>query len=83
MLRKARREDLPEIERVMRASMADLGARFYDADQVASAVQYIAVADGQLVDDGTYFVVEESSSEFLGVPRSSSEELAGGSAPPR
>lgn len=59
MIRKAVRADLPEIERVMRASMADLGANFYDAQQTASAVQYIAIADVQLVDDDTYFVIEE------------------------
>lgn len=51
--------DLPAIEEVMCASMADLGARFYDTAQTASAVQFIAVADRQLVDDGTYYVVED------------------------
>ena len=60
MIRKAVRADIPEIERVMRASMEALGRAFYDDAQVASAVQYIAVADPQLVDDGTYFVIEEN-----------------------
>lgn len=59
MIRKAVRADLPEIQRVMRASLAALSAGFYDETQAASAVRYIAVADGQLVDDETYFVVEE------------------------
>jgi N-acetylglutamate synthase-like GNAT family acetyltransferase len=59
VIRKATAGDLPEIERLMRASMDALGARFYDPQQVASAVRYIAVADTNLVDDGTYFVVEE------------------------
>lgn len=59
MIRKAVRADLPDIQRVMRASMAALSDGFYDAQQAASAAQYIAVADGQLVDDETYFVVEE------------------------
>jgi GNAT superfamily N-acetyltransferase len=59
MIRKAVPADVPEIERVMRASMAALGARFYDLDQVASAVRFIAVIDRQLIDDGTYFVAEE------------------------
>jgi ribosomal protein S18 acetylase RimI-like enzyme len=63
MIRKAVPADVPEIERVMRASMADLGTRFYDAAQVASAVRYIAVVDRQLIDDGTYFVIEEQSAE--------------------
>ncbi len=43
----------------MRASMAALGASFYDERQTASAVRYIAVADPQIVADGTYFVVED------------------------
>ena len=58
-IRKATPEDLPEIERVMRASMAALGAQFYDKAQVGSAVRYVAVADRQLVDDGTYYVVAD------------------------
>ena len=60
MIRKAVPTDVPEIERVMRASMAALGTSFYDAAQVASAVRYIAVVDRQLIDDGTYFVIEEA-----------------------
>lgn len=60
MIRKAVPTDVPEIERVMRASMADLGTSFYDAAQVASAVRYIAVVDRQLIDDGTYLVIEEA-----------------------
>ncbi|MFL6245933.1 MAG: GNAT family N-acetyltransferase [Thermoanaerobaculia bacterium] len=59
MIRKAVRNDLPEIERIMRASMSDLGAQFYDEAQTASAVRFIAVADLNLIDDGTYFVIEE------------------------
>ena len=59
MIRKAVAADVPEIERVMRASMAVLGTNVYDAAQVASAVRYIAVVDRQLIDDGTYFVIEE------------------------
>jgi GNAT superfamily N-acetyltransferase len=59
MIRKAVAADLPEIERVMRLSMAALSEGFYDARQAASAARYIAEPDGQLVDDGTYFVVVE------------------------
>src|SRR5687768_18395868 len=44
----------------MRASMAALGAKFYDPNQVASAIRYIAAADPQIIEDGTYFVVEEA-----------------------
>jgi N-acetylglutamate synthase-like GNAT family acetyltransferase len=59
MLRKATHEDLPAIEELMRASLAGLGTPYYDARQVASAMTWIAQPDAQLVDDGTYFVIEE------------------------
>lgn len=59
MIRKAVPADLPEIERVMRASMAALGRSFYDPRQLASALRYISVPDRQLIDDGTYFAIEE------------------------
>ncbi len=45
----------------MRASLAALSAGFYDEQQTASAVRYIAVPDRQLIDDGTYFVIEDVS----------------------
>jgi len=59
MIRKASAADLPAIERLMRASMAGLGSPWYDEAQLASAIQYIAVGDHHLVDDGTFFVAEE------------------------
>lgn len=59
MIRKAVSDDVPDIERVMRASMAHLGASTYDPAQVASAVRFIAVVDRQLIDDETYFVIED------------------------
>ena len=58
MIRRAVLADLPDIERVMRASMAALGGAFYGPAEVESATRHIAVADRQLVADGTYFVVE-------------------------
>ena len=57
-IRAAVPADLPAIEEVMRASMAALGPPFYDERQTASAVRFIAVADPEIVADGTYFVVE-------------------------
>jgi GNAT superfamily N-acetyltransferase len=58
-IRTATAADLPAIQEVMRASMASLGRDFYDDVQTASAVQFIAVADPEIVADGTYFVVED------------------------
>lgn len=59
MIRVATPADLPEIERVMRASIAALSRGFYDEAQTASAVRWIGIPDRQLIDDGTYYVVVE------------------------
>jgi GNAT superfamily N-acetyltransferase len=58
-IRLATPDDLPEIERVMKASTAALSRGFYDERQTASAVRFIAAPDRQLVDDQTYLVAEE------------------------
>jgi len=42
----------------MRASGAALFPSFYDARQVASAVEYVCRPDADLLADGTYFVLE-------------------------
>jgi GNAT superfamily N-acetyltransferase len=66
-LRHATPGDIPEIERVIRDSIAGISARTYDARQVASSLQYIARLDRELVTDGTYFVVEtEGEGEVAG-----------------
>jgi GNAT superfamily N-acetyltransferase len=58
MLRVAALADRDAMERVMKASARELGAAFYDDRQNAGFIKYVAVVDEQLVDDGTYFVVE-------------------------
>jgi GNAT superfamily N-acetyltransferase len=59
MIRLATRDDLPGIARLMQASIANLSRGFYDEQQIASAVRYIGIPDGQLIDDQTYYVIEE------------------------
>ena len=59
MIRLATPADIPEIQRVMQASIEALSRGFYDQRQIASAMRYIGVPDRQLIDDGTYFVIEE------------------------
>jgi GNAT superfamily N-acetyltransferase len=58
-LRTATRDDLPRIAEVMRESTASLSVGFYDARERASAVEHITVPDVQLIDDGTYYVIED------------------------
>ena len=58
-VRHASVEDIPEIERVMRESIAGIASRSYDAGQIESSLRFIAHLDRELVSDGTYFVAEE------------------------
>lgn len=58
-MRLATRADLDAIAALMRASAEALSAGFYDAQQIASVVAHVAQLDTQLVDDGTYFVVDD------------------------
>lgn len=56
LLRKAVRADIAEIARVMRESLRELAVGVYDAQQIASSMEYVARPDAQLIDDGTYLV---------------------------
>jgi GNAT superfamily N-acetyltransferase len=57
-LRVATADDAPRILALMKESAAALFPRFYDARQTASAVEHVAQIDRALLDDGTYFVLE-------------------------
>ena len=63
-LRPARHDDLPALESLMDAAIAELQAPFLDGPQIASS-RAIMGLDTQLVEDGTYFVVE-SEGEIAG-----------------
>ena len=56
-LRRARHDDLAAIGLLMDAAIVELQAPFLDDRQIASS-RAIMGLDTQLVDDGTYFVVE-------------------------
>ena len=58
-LRLARPEDAEAIDALMKASIRDIFPAVYDERQTASAVTYISSVDRQLIEDGTYFVIEE------------------------
>jgi GNAT superfamily N-acetyltransferase len=55
--RLARRDDLDALRALMDAAISELQKPFLDARQIASS-RTIMGLDTQLVDDGTYFVVE-------------------------
>lgn len=55
--RPATREDLPTLVLLMRASIDELQKGFLDDAQIQASHAFMGV-DTQLIDDGTYFVVE-------------------------
>jgi GNAT superfamily N-acetyltransferase len=55
--RLARRDDVPALSALMQASIAELQKGFLDPAQIESS-RAIMGLDSQLIDDGTYFVVE-------------------------
>jgi GNAT superfamily N-acetyltransferase len=57
-LRPARLGEAELLEALMKTSTRALFPLFYDEAQTASAVEYVAVVDRQLIEDGTYFAVE-------------------------
>lgn len=58
-LRLATPADAAAIDALMKASIRDIFPRFYDARQTASSMEHISSVDEMLIDDGTYFVIEE------------------------
>jgi len=58
MLRLARLDESDEIDALMKASTRGLFPTFYDDAQTEASVQYIAVVDRNLIEDGTYFALE-------------------------
>jgi GNAT superfamily N-acetyltransferase len=58
-LRLATAADATAIDALMKASIADHFPAFYDARQTASSVIHIGSVDRMLIEDGTYFVIEE------------------------
>ena len=57
VIRVATRADVPAMRRVMDAAIAELQRGFLDDAQIASSRAIMGI-DTQLVDDGTYYVVE-------------------------
>ena len=58
-LRLATRADIPALAALMRDSVRALSVGYYDAPVVDAALTHILGVDTQLIDDGTYFVIEE------------------------
>ena len=57
-VRPADRSDIPAIERLIERSVRELSVAYYAAAQIESALAFMFGVDSQLVDDGTYHVIE-------------------------
>ncbi|HZQ24441.1 MAG TPA: GNAT family N-acetyltransferase [Terriglobales bacterium] len=57
-IRKAQSEDIPVLRELIHASVRGLQADDYTATQLESALRSVYGVDSQLIEDGTYFVVE-------------------------
>jgi GNAT superfamily N-acetyltransferase len=58
IIRLATPDEAERIDQLMKASTRDLFPNFYDAVQTAASVAHIAAVDRQLIEDGTYFVLQ-------------------------
>lgn len=79
-LRLAHRSDEAAIDALMKASIRDLFPAFYDAQQTASSIVHIGHVDRMLIDDGTYFVIEEAGEVIASGGWSRRDKLFTGSA---
>lgn len=59
-IRLARAEDIPTLEVLIPLSVRALQAPFYSSAQMEAALGPVFGVDRQLIDDGTFFVVEHS-----------------------
>jgi GNAT superfamily N-acetyltransferase len=57
-LRRATPADIAPLNALIEASVRRLAVGFYDARQIESSLQHMFGVDSQLVNDGTYFVIE-------------------------
>jgi len=51
-------DEADAIDALMKASTRDLFPGWYDEEQIAASIQYVASVDRMLIADGTYFVAE-------------------------
>ncbi len=58
MIRLATFQDIPELKKLLDHSVRGLSKEFYTSSQIDSALKYIFGIDTQLINDGTYYIVE-------------------------
>lgn len=58
-LRPATRADVPRLRELIDCSVRTLSANYYTPAQIESSLQHVFGPDTQLIDDETYFVIED------------------------
>ena len=59
-IRLATAADADAIDRLMKTSIRGIFPQFYDAVQTASSIVHVSSVDRMLIEDGTYFVIEDA-----------------------
>jgi GNAT superfamily N-acetyltransferase len=67
-IRAALPSDLPVLRRLIDASVRHLQSQDYTPEQIDSALRTVFGVDSQLIDDGTYLLVETGPAAFDGKP---------------
>jgi GNAT superfamily N-acetyltransferase len=80
-IRLATPDDADAIEVLMRASIREIFPAFYSPGQVASSIEFVGLVDRQLIEDGTYFVIDEAGDLIACGGWSLRDKLYTGSAP--
>lgn len=62
ILRLATRDDVPDLRRLIDASVRELSRGFYSDAQIESGLRHVFGPDTALIGDGTYFVLEHHGS---------------------
>lgn len=65
-LRAARLDDQEALERLITRSAREIGVTHYTAQQIEGALRGAFGVDTQLINDGTYFVAEDSNGAVIG-----------------
>ena len=64
-LRLATLDDVPRLRALIDASVRGLGVGYYTPAQIESALKYVFGPDTLLIEDGTYFVIENEAGELI------------------
>lgn len=77
-VRFATMADVPDLRRLIDASVRALSSGLYTPEQIEAALQHVFGVDTQLIHDGTYFVIEASGEMAAAGGWSARETLFGG-----